>query len=85
MDAGDVVLKPSEVASELKVDRKTVINWITSRKLYGFRVNTHWRTTRLSVDQFLNKPAEKSPRKKRDKSIKDDCLAEFRKVKASRR
>lgn len=74
----DDVLKPGEVATELRVDRKTVVRWIQSGRLVGFRAGGRWRTTRAAVDRFVAGPDESPRRQKREKSIIAECLAIIR-------
>ncbi|SEB98096.1 DNA binding domain-containing protein, excisionase family [Terriglobus roseus] len=50
--AGEV-LTPKEVASELKLNERTVVRHLTEGKLPGVKVGSVWRIPRARLELFL--------------------------------
>ena len=40
---GDTLLKPSEIAKELRVSKSTVYGLLKSGQLKGYQINSSWR------------------------------------------
>lgn len=51
-DTGEI-LTPKEIARKMKVSRKTVIRWIVSGELAGFRYGRLYRVARSAFKKFL--------------------------------
>jgi len=47
-------MTPKEVAAELEVTPRAVVNWIQLRKLHCTKVGGRYRVTRDAVTDFLN-------------------------------
>jgi excisionase family DNA binding protein len=56
------VYTPEEVASQLRVTRRTVYQWLSSAELQGLRSGHFWRITEEEVLGFLQRHAR--PRKR---------------------
>lgn len=50
-------LSPEEVATELRVSRRTAYNWIRGGKLKAVRVGHLWRVDRLDLQVFVQSGA----------------------------
>ena len=52
------LLTPDEVASILRVQRKTVITWLQKKTIPGFKLGesaaAEWRTDRQDLDKYLS-------------------------------
>jgi excisionase family DNA binding protein len=48
----DVIYTPAEVAERLKLPVKTVLNYLRTGKLPGFRVGKHWRIKASDLESF---------------------------------
>lgn len=47
------LLTPEEVASRLKLSKRTVIQWLQLRKLPGLKVGSRWRVREQDLDTFI--------------------------------
>jgi excisionase family DNA binding protein len=48
----DSIMTSAEVASYLRVHRKTIYKLLKSKELFGFRVGSDWRFYRDVIDQW---------------------------------
>ena len=49
----EVVYTPKEVAEQLKLPLKTVLNYLRTAKLPGFKVGKHWRVRASALEAFM--------------------------------
>jgi excisionase family DNA binding protein len=47
------VYTPKEVAEQLKLPLKTVLNYLRTAKLPGFKVGKHWRIRASDLEAFM--------------------------------
>jgi excisionase family DNA binding protein len=57
---------PEEVARKIKVERKTVYQWLSSGLLQGLRVGSRWRITEEDLMNFMTSSRPKPPAKTDD-------------------
>ena len=69
MPQGEDWLTTDEVAKELKVNVKTVRNWIASGELEAMDVGGEYRISRVDLNDFIQR--RKTGKKRRDNSDDD--------------
>ena len=53
---------PEEAATNLRVTRRAMYQWLTSGKLKGFRVGQHWRISEDDLMEFMKRaPMVRAP------------------------
>ncbi len=59
------LLTPSNVASRLQVNERTVTQWLRKGRLRGFKVGKEWRISSDDLQAFLEASANMQPDKPR--------------------
>ena len=59
------LLTPSNVASRLQVNERTVTLWLRKGQLRGFKVGKEWRISPDDLQAFLEASANMPPKKSR--------------------
>jgi len=49
----DVLLTPDEVASRLRLSRRTIVGWLQEGRLTGIKVGNRWRVRAETVDEMM--------------------------------
>ncbi|KKN32849.1 hypothetical protein LCGC14_0809670 [marine sediment metagenome] len=60
------LLRPSDVARELGVHLYTVYGLLSSGRLKGFKLHTHWRIRRIALKRFMRSTKGVRKPKKRE-------------------
>jgi excisionase family DNA binding protein len=53
---------PEEIAERLKVNVRTVVRWITSKRLKAIRVGKQWRVPDSEIRAFVEQSTEEGER-----------------------
>ena len=48
-------LTPDEVAVKLRIDQETVLRWLRTGKLPGYKVGKHWRVSHTDYVEFVER------------------------------
>ena len=49
------LLTPTEVAKRLKVEKRTVVEWLRSRQLRGIKLGRLWRIRIRELEDFIQR------------------------------
>ncbi len=64
--AQQILLTPSDVAKRLKMNERTVTQWLRNGYLRGFKIGKEWRVSETDLEAFIeasaNKPSDSPPR-----------------------
>ena len=55
--AEQILLTPSDVATRLQMNERTVTQWLRNGHLRGFKIGKEWRISELDLDAFIEASA----------------------------
>lgn len=53
------LLTPSDVASYLQVEERTITRWLRESTLRGYKIGKEWRVSKTDLDSFVEAGANK--------------------------
>lgn len=53
------LLTPSDVASYLQVEERTITKWLRESTLRGYKIGKEWRVSKIDLDAFLEAGANR--------------------------